>query len=85
MNNQRLRVKQGSRLVYFRIDDHKTPEDQWSCHWQSLNPTADFYRRFESGYLSVYSKIFPKHLPREGKIIETGCGRAQYVVALRSR
>ena len=30
MDNQRLRVKQGSRLVYFRIDNHKTTEEQWS-------------------------------------------------------
>ncbi len=35
--------------------------------------------------MSVYNKIFPKHLPRCGKIVEAGCGRAQYVVALKSR
>lgn len=85
MDNSRLLVKQGSRLAYFRVDDHETPEDLWSSHWESLDPSFDYYRRFESGYLSVYNKIFPKHLPTEGKIIEAGCGRAQYVVALRSR
>lgn len=81
----RLTVKQGSRLAYFRIDDHQTSEDLWSSHWDSLNPSADFYRRFTDGYLSVYNKIFPRHLPKQGLIVEAGCGRAQYVIALRSR
>jgi SAM-dependent methyltransferase len=85
MDKERLLVKQGARLVYFRVDDHQTTEELWSSHWQNLDPSADFYKRFERGYLSVYSKIFPKHLPPQGKIIEAGRGRAQYVVALRSR
>ena len=84
MNNHSLVTKQGDRLVYFRVDDHKTSEELWSSHWRSLDPSADFYQRFERGYLSVYKKIFPRHLPRHGKIIEAGCGRAQYVIALRS-
>jgi len=82
---QRLLVKQGSRLSYFRIDDHQTSEELWASHWESLDPSADFYKRFEAGYLSVYNKIFPRHLPLKGKIVEAGCGRAQYVVSLRSR
>ena len=83
--NNRLIIKQGSRLAYYRVDDHSTTEELWSSHWESLDPSEDFYRRYEGGYLGVYSDIFPKHLPRQGKIIEAGCGRAQYVVALRSR
>jgi len=84
MSNQRLTVKQGNRLAYFRIDDHQTPEELWSSHWQSLDASAIWYRRFEQGYLNVYGGIFPKHLPKSGKVIEAGCGRGQFVVALRS-
>ena len=85
MDKNPLLLKQGTRLAYFRVDDHRTSEELWSSHWQNLDSSAGFYRRFEGGYLSLYSKIFPKHLPRQGKIIEAGCGRAQYVVALKSR
>lgn len=85
MEHRRLTVRQGSRLAYFRIDDHETPEDLWSSHWQSVGASAEFYRRFEQGYLSVYSDMFLNHLPKAGKIIEAGCGRGQFVVALRSR
>jgi SAM-dependent methyltransferase len=83
MANNNLLTRQGTRLVYFRVDDHQTSEDLWSSHWENTDPSSDFYRRFEGGYLSVYSSIFPKHLPNDGKVIEAGCGRAQYVVALR--
>jgi len=84
MDNNRLVIKQDSRLSYYRVDDHSTTEELWSSHWQSQNPSAEFYNRYERGYLGVYSQIFPKHIPRKGKIVEAGCGRAQYVVALRS-
>ena len=84
MNKSELIAKQGTRLAYYRMDDHSTSEELWSSHWESLNPSSDFYRRYEGGYLGVYKSIFPKHLPSEGKIIEAGCGRAQYVVALRA-
>ena len=85
MDNWRLIVRDGSRLAYFRIDDNQTTEELWSSHWQDQDPSAEFYKRFEQGDLNIYSKIFPKHLPQQGKIIEAGCGRAQYVLALRSR
>ena len=64
MDNHRMVIKQGSRLAYFRVDDHKTTEELWSSHWENQDPSTDFYRRFEQGYLSVYKKIFPAHLPR---------------------
>ncbi len=85
MDNRRLIVRSGSRLAYFRIDDNQTTEELWSSHWQDQYPSVEFYKRFEQGDLNIYSKIFPRHLPRQGKIIEAGCGRAQYVVALRAR
>jgi len=84
MDDSRMIAKYGSRLAYFRVDDNTTPEELWSSHWDSLDLSYEFYKRYEGGYLGVYKGIFPKHLPRYGKIIEAGCGRAQYVIALRS-
>lgn len=78
-------VKEGSRLVYYQVDNHEKPEELWAAHWEDQPHDKSFYSRFENGYLSVYSKIFPRHLPKSGKILEAGCGRGQFVVSLIAR
>ena len=77
-------VLEASRLVYYQTYNHEIPEELWAAHWESQPHDRDFYSRFERGYLSVYSSIFRNHLPTKGKILEAGCGRGQFVVALNS-
>lgn len=74
------RVENG-RLVYYK----KTANIQ---HWENLwyqEMTRESYLPFKSGELFEFSKIFPAHLPKTGKILEAGCGKAQFVASLLAR
>ncbi len=79
---------EGDRIVYYRIDS-LTGADLWDGHWED-NIRVDlkkFYHPYLSGFLGYgqLQRIFIRHLPRKGLILDGGCGMGQYVVALRSR
>ena len=58
----------------------------WEEHWKKFlqgNSLTNFYQSFSENSLIV--KVFEKYLPRDGKILEAGCGSAQYVYILTQR
>ena len=79
---------EGSRIAYYHINS-AVKADFWSNHWTINAPTVlkDLYHHYRYGYrrYEQVQRTFLKHLPREGIILEGGCGLGQYVNALRSR
>lgn len=80
LNRDGNRRVENKRLIYY----HKTAsKDYWEDVWnQQIN--SGYYKPFKSGNLFTFEKIFTKHLPKEGKILEAGCGTAQLVTALNA-
>lgn len=76
--NRRL---EGKRLVYFH---EKADEKYWETVWSSY-AKPEYYEMFKTGQLYSFEKIFLRHLPKYGKILEAGCGTAQYVLALNTK
>ena len=74
------RVENGRLVYYSRKADQGFWEDVWS-----KNMTPDYYKPFQSGQLYTFEKMFTRHLPKHGRILEAGCGTAQLVVALNVR
>jgi len=72
---------QGRRLAYF---DEIASSEFWDQHWQN-NFSRKIYEKSLKGFLGDFEKPFIKHLPKEGKILEAGCGQAKTVVALKAR
>lgn len=76
--NRRL---ENGRLVYYK----KTATSQfWEELWEK-EITPHTYQAFKEGLLFEFEKMFTRHLPKNGKILEAGCGHAQLVVALNVR
>lgn len=78
----------GSRIAYYRINSAENA-DFWDDHWKD-NIRGDlkkFYRSYLRGFLGYgqLQRIFLRHLPRKGLILDGGCGMGQYVAALRAR
>ena len=71
---------ENGRLVYYQ---QTANQDFWENIW-SRDITPDYYRPFQAGSLFDFEKMFKRHLPKDKKILEAGCGTAQLVVALRS-
>lgn len=69
------------RLVYYR---QAADAQHWDAVWKSQD-TERLYAEAAKGELDYYTEIFPRHLPRTGKILEAGCGLGQFVIALRQR
>lgn len=80
--------KEGHRIAYYQINS-PTGAEFWDNHWSSNTSEniLNFYRPYLKGYLGygTLRHVFLKYLPRKGLILEAGCGRGQYVAALRSR
>ncbi len=75
------RHMEGQRLAYY-LDS--ADANYWDNHWRSyLSP--QIYNDPENGYLDEYEGVFTRYLPKNGLIIEAGCGMGQYVLALQSR
>jgi SAM-dependent methyltransferase len=74
------RVEAG-RLVYYREDPDAA---FWDDHWRG-HAEVDPYASAERGFLGPLERPILGHLPREGKILEAGCGPGQHVLALRRR
>jgi len=76
-----LRRVEGARLTYyFRAAD----AGYWEAHWRDV-VSSEFYAGAARGELGLFEPIFPRYLPREGRVLEAGCGLGQYVLALRER
>jgi len=75
------RVVENGRLAYYLA-----PADAefWDNHWKAyLSPKT--YTWAEQGALGEFEQPFTRYLPRQGRILEAGCGLGQYVLALRER
>ncbi|MBL8101255.1 MAG: class I SAM-dependent methyltransferase [Anaerolineales bacterium] len=75
--NRRL---ENGRMVYYK---QTANQDFWESIW-SKGITPNYYKPFQAGNLFDFEKIFKRHLPKAGMILEAGCGTAQLVVALNS-
>jgi SAM-dependent methyltransferase len=71
----------GNRLAYYWREPGRA---FWDEHWRRhINEKR--YRSAEKGSLGDLRDAFLKHLPKEGKILEAGCGSAHRVLALQVR
>lgn len=75
------RVAAGRRLAYYR---QAASAQYWDDVWAGQQ-TKDMYAQAQKGELGYYEEIFPAYLPKQGKILEAGCGLGQFVIALRVR
>lgn len=73
------RMDNGRMLYYKQAANQGFWEDVWL-----KDVTPDYYKPFLAGQLYNFEKMFKRHLPKDGKILEAGCGTAQLVVALNS-
>ncbi len=79
-NRDGNRVVEDNRLVYYyKSADQSYWEDLW---FKELTPES--YKPYLEGKLDYFEKIFKRHLPLNGVILEAGCGTAQYVTALKA-
>lgn len=76
---QRLPV--GKRLAYYK---QAASAQYWDDVWAGQQTTR-LYEQARKGDLGYYEKIFPVYLPKQGRILEAGCGLGQFVLALRTR
>lgn len=72
---------ENDRLVYYK---QNTTSEYWENLWEK-EITEDRYTPFKAGNLFEFARIFPKHLPKTGRVLEAGCGTAQFVVALNAQ
>ena len=56
----------------------------WAHHWEG-KASIESFKNAIAGQLLAMDKPFLKWLPKDGKIIEAGCGTGWYVVALKER
>ncbi len=77
-NRDGNRIVEDRRLVYYYKSAN---QDYWEDVWfRELTP--EYYKPYLAGKLIHFEKIFKRHLPQDGKILEAGCGTAQLVTAL---
>jgi SAM-dependent methyltransferase len=72
---------EGHRLVYYRVEADAA---FWDAHWKPY-VSPQVYEGAEHGYLGEYEEIFAAYLPKEGRILEAGCGIGKLVLSLRVR
>lgn len=80
-NRDSNRRVEGGRLVYYK---QTADAGFWEEVW-GKNITLEYYKPFQAGNVFTFEKIFKRHLPRHGRILEAGCGTAQLVTALNAR
>jgi SAM-dependent methyltransferase len=74
------RVERG-RLAYYQ---HQADASYWDDLWaRQLTPA--YFAPFAKGWLDLLEEPFTRWLPREGPILEAGCGTGQFVLGLRAR
>lgn len=79
---QRTNFTYQGRLAQFmhRADNATFWQNKWS-----LADLQSTYAASDRGRLAVYDYGFTKYLPKDGLIVEAGCGTGRYVRALRAR
>lgn len=74
--------KHGNSLALYRvIGEHQA---YWDSQYQSV-ALQQVFLSAQTGALGEFEQPFLKYLPREGPILEAGCGTGKYVWALRAR
>jgi len=58
--------------------------DFWEQHWK-VYLSRENYAAAERGHLGCFEEPFTRYLPRQGRVLEAGCGLGQYTLALRVR
>jgi SAM-dependent methyltransferase len=73
---------EGQRLAYYMTT---ADTNFWDSHWKTyFDPTAHDWA--DTGpHLGYFEEPFIKYLPKEGRILEAGCGLGYYVAILRAR
>ncbi len=79
-NRMNIRTVKANRLVYYgqAADSPKF----WNSHWASEDVQSILWEA-QSGNLGYFRDIFATHLPKNGRILEAGCGTGGLVIALR--
>ena len=75
------RLVEKQRLAYYLS---AADAEFWDQHWKTyLSPES--YKGAEHGHLGWFEEALPRYLPKQGRILEAGCGLGQLVLALRVR
>jgi SAM-dependent methyltransferase len=56
----------------------------WARRWRATDLPA-YFAPYRAGRLQPFTGLFERRLPKGRPVLEAGCGRGQYVVALRAR
>ena len=74
---------ESGKLVYYR---RHMDRSFWDDHWHKCD-SPQFYEPYLAGYIGRgrLAHVLRHRLPRPGRILEAGCGKAQHVVSLRAR
>lgn len=72
---------EGQRLAYYMTTANAR---FWDQHWQA-HLSLEAYGSAEQGALGWLEEPFARYLPKQGRILEAGCGLGHYVLALRVR
>jgi len=82
MDEQSLYFKQGPNLaVYRRIQEQR---QFWEHRWQGMN-LQTLLKNAHSGKLGEMERPYRQYLPKDGPILEAGCGTGRVVCALQVR
>lgn len=80
INRDGNRTIEDGRLVYYY---KQATREYWESKWFK-EISKEYYEPYLAGKLAYFDKIFKRHLPKNGIILEAGCGTAQLVTALRA-
>ena len=78
-HTQVARRMQNGRLAYYK---QAATSEYWDSVWSNQS-VEQLFAEAEGGELGYFREIFPKYLPKVGRILEAGCGLGQLVIALR--
>lgn len=81
MSESQTRRFIGRRLVYF---SRHADESLWHGRWAN-RLAGGFYKSALEGRFKYLGALYERYLPRDGLIVEAGCGRAEITVALAQR
>lgn len=70
------------RLAQFRPLGNT--REHWEARW-SKKALSDVYARYSAGHIDGFDEVFDRWLPRQGLILEAGCGIGQLVCGLQAR
>ena len=76
-----VRRFQSNRLVYYA---QQADDAYWHAQWESRLKRSAYAAALE-GKFEYLDHIFERWLPKDGPVLEAGCGRGQIVIAARVR